>query len=191
MQPMNVATNCCAYGQPPYAMKKHQATRLHYDFRLAWNGVLLSWAIPEGPSCRAGAVREAIEMDDHREAYLQFEGVHETGTIMLWDRGTWEPCLGYEDIGKSLREGMLRFKLHGERLQGIWTLTRTNIIRNARPIWMLIKYPDAFAESYRNKCVLEQYPKSVSTARTMDEIDRDWTRPKDKHKGQMKLFDAA
>jgi bifunctional non-homologous end joining protein LigD len=130
-------------------------------------------------------------MDDHREAYMQFEGVHETGTIMLWDRGTWEPCSGYEDIGKSLYKGMLEFRLHGERLQGIWTLSRTNNTRNARPIWMLCKYPDAFAECYRNKCVLEEYTKSVSTEKTMDEIHSDWISPKDKHKGQMKLFDAA
>jgi bifunctional non-homologous end joining protein LigD len=188
---MKTEINRCAYGQPAYVMKKHDATRLHYDLRLAWNGVLLSWAIPKGPSCCPGAIREAIEMYDHREAHMQFEGVHETGTIMLWDRGTWEPCSGYEDIGNCLYKGMLRFRLHGERLQGIWSLTRTNITRNERPILRLCKYPDSFAESYRNKCVLEEYPKSVSSGRTIDEIARDWIRPKNKHEGQMKLFEAA
>jgi bifunctional non-homologous end joining protein LigD len=186
---MKIETNRCAYGQHAYAMKKHLATRLHYDLRLEWNGVLLSWAIPEGPSCRAGIVREAIEMDDHREAYLQFEGVHETGPIMLWDRGTWEPYSEYEDIGNSLHKGMLRFTLHGEKLQGIWTLTRTNITSNARSMWMLSKYPDAFARSYRDKCVLLELPKSVTTGRTEEEIARDWTKSKDKHLGQMGLFD--
>jgi bifunctional non-homologous end joining protein LigD len=186
-----IETGCGAYGQLPYAMKKHRATSLHYDFRLKWRDLLLSWAIPEGPSCRAGLVREAIEMDDHREEYLLFEGVHETGTIMLWDRGTWEPCFGYEDIGKSLYKGMLQFRLHGEKLQGIWTLIRTNSTQNGRPIWQLSKYPDAFAESYRNRCILVEQPNSISTGRSLDEIDRDWKNPKDKHAGQMKLFDAA
>ena len=67
----------------PTLLKKHRATRLHYDLRLEWNGVLLSWALPEGPGYRAGVLREAIEMEDHRVANLLFEGVHETGPIML------------------------------------------------------------------------------------------------------------
>jgi len=76
--------------QRPYAMKKHRATRLHYDLRLEWNGVLLSWALPDGPCSCVGVLREAIEMEDHRVANLLSEGVHETGPILLWDRGTWE-----------------------------------------------------------------------------------------------------
>jgi len=188
---MKVEANRCAYGQHAYAMKKHQAKRLHYDLRLEWNGVLLSWALPEGPSCQPGVVREAVEMDDHREAYLQFEGVHHTGPIMLWDRGTWEPEPESEDIGKSLRKGVLRFTLCGEKLQGIWILTRTNITSNTRHIWKLGKYPDAFAERYAHRCVLVERPNSISTRRTLEEIARDWTRPRDKHQGQMKLFDAA
>jgi DNA ligase D-like protein (predicted 3'-phosphoesterase) len=76
---MEAVANRRAFRESAYAMKKHLATRLHYDLRLEWNRVLLSWALPEGPDCRAGITREAIEMDDHRLAYLQFEGVHETG----------------------------------------------------------------------------------------------------------------
>jgi len=176
-----------------YAMKKHHATHLHYDLRLEWNGVLLSWALREGPSCRAGVVREAVEMDDHRLAYLQFEGVHETGPIMLWDRGTWELNPKSEDIGSSLHKGILRFTLHGEKLKGGWTLTRTNAARtNAartipRPVWILCKHPDEFAEKYIRTCVLEEWPNSISTGRTMEKIVRDWTR-QDKHQQQMKLF---
>jgi hypothetical protein len=88
-------------------MKQHHAAHLHYDLRLEWNGVLLSWALSEGPSRRAGAIREAIEMEDHNRAHLLFEGVHETGPIMLWDRGTvsvvfWPPCLGPSEESSSI-----------------------------------------------------------------------------------------
>ncbi len=173
-----------------YAMKKHHATRLHYDLRLEWNGVLLSWAIPEGPSCCAGTIRKAIEMEDHRSANLLFEGVHETGPIMLWDRGTWEPQLESDDIQSALRRGVLRFTLHGEKLKGGWTLARTTSAGNApRFIWTLCKQTDSFAESSPDKCVLEEQPNSISTGRTMEEIVRDWTSPKDKYKRQRRLFD--
>jgi len=71
-------------------MKRHHATRFHYDLRLEWNGALLSWALPDRPSCRAGEIRKAIEMEDHSRVNLLFEGVHETGPVMLRGRGTWE-----------------------------------------------------------------------------------------------------
>jgi bifunctional non-homologous end joining protein LigD len=173
-----------------YAMKKHDATRLHYDLRLEWNGILLSWALPEGPSCYASAIRRAIEMEDHRSAYLSFEGVHETGPIMLWDRGTWEPHPESDDIESSLRRGSLRFTLCGEKLKGSWILARMNGLRNARrPVWTLCKQADSFAESRAGKCILEERPDSVSTGRTLEEIVRDWTRRKDKHERQTRLFD--
>jgi bifunctional non-homologous end joining protein LigD len=169
-------------------MKKHHATRLHYDLRLEWNGVLLSWALEEGPSYRPGETRKAVEMEDHSRANLLFEGVHETGPIMLWDRGTWEPHLESDDIESSLREGILRFTLHGEKLKGAWTLERTNTVRNTpRPVWTLCKHADAFAESYTGRCILEEQPNSV-TGKTMEEIVQSWTRPKDKHERQSRLF---
>jgi bifunctional non-homologous end joining protein LigD len=173
-----------------YAMKKHHATRLHYDLRLEWNGVLLSWALPEGPSCCAGAIRKAIELEDHSRANLLFEGMHETGPIMLWDRGTWEPQLESDNIQNDLRRGVLRFTLYGEKLKGGWTLARIKSARNAsRPIWTLSKQADSFAESRIDKCVLEERPNSVSTGKTMNEIVRDWTRPKNKYERQTRLFD--
>jgi bifunctional non-homologous end joining protein LigD len=172
-----------------YAMKKHDATRLHYDLRLEWNGVLLSWALPEGPSCCAGEIRRAIEMEDHRKANLLFEGVHETGPIMLWDRGTWEPQLESDDIQSALRRGVLRFALHGEKLKGGWTLTRIDSAGNAsRPIWTLSKQADSFTENRADKCVLEERPNSVRTGKTMIEIVRDWTTPKDRYQRQRRLF---
>ena len=187
---METEANRRALRERAYVMKKHHATRLHYDLRLEWNGVLLSWALPEGPSCCAGVIRKAIEMEDHSRANLLFEGVHETGPIMLWDRGTWEPHLESDDIESSLRRGSLRFTLRGEKLKGGWTLARINSATNApRPIWTLCKQVDAFAESRPDKCVLEERPNSVSTGRTMEEIARYWTRGKGKHERQTRLFD--
>ena len=178
-----------ALNQHAYAMKMHHATRLHYDLRLEWNGVLLSWALPDGPGCRAGDIRKAIEMEDHRVENLLFEGVHETGPIMLWDRGTWEPHLDSNDIESSLSKGVLRFTLHGERLKGGWTLARMNGTgRGLRSIWTLHKHADWFAESYAAGFVLEGWQRSAITGRTMEEIVRDWTNPPDKHKQQMRLF---
>src|SRR5262249_54162783 len=131
-------------------------------------------------------------MEDHNRANLLFEGIHETGTIMLWDRGTWEPYPESEDIEKSLGKGILRFRLHGEKLKGGWLLTRISAAGNAlRPVWMLCKCADAFAESYTGKCVLEECPNSISTGRTMDEIVQDWKKPKDRHQRQIRLFDEA
>lgn len=174
--------------QRAYAMKKHRATRLHYDLRLEWNGVLLSWAISEGLCSRAGVLCEAIEMEDHRVANLLFEGVHETGPIMLWDRGTWEPHPEFDDIGSCLRKGILRFTLCGEKLKGGWMLARAN--RNApRPVWTLSKLADSFAESTTDKSILEEQPNSINLGRSMEEIVRDWTRPENKYTRQTKLFD--
>jgi len=185
---MEVEAHRCAFGERAYAMKKHDATHLHYDLRLEWNEVLLSWALPDGPSCGAGVIRKAIEMEDHPKANILFEGEHETGTIMLWDCGTWKPYPESADIEKSLRKGILLFTLHGEKLKGDWTLTKTNTTSHARPIWTLCKHVDAFAESYTSKCVLKELPNSISTGRTLEEIDRDWKRPKDKHELQIRLF---
>lgn len=154
--------------------------------------MLLSWALPEGPSCRATVIHEAIEMEDHRKAYLLFEGVHHTGPIMLWDRGTWAPYPEFEDIEKSLRKGILRITLHGEKLKGGWILSRTSGTENAsRPVWTFRKDADAFAQSHPCRCILEERPNSISTGRTMEEIRRDWNKPKNKHQQQIGLFDVA
>jgi bifunctional non-homologous end joining protein LigD len=172
-----------------YATKKHRATRLHYDLRLEYNGVLLSWALPEGPSCHAGVLREAIEMEDHRVANLLFEGLHETGPIMLWDRGIWEPHPEYNDIESCLRKGILQFTLYGEKLKGGWSLTRTD--RNApRPVWMFSKLADSFVESSGSN-ILEDQPNSVRSGRNIEEIVRNWTTPRNKHERQRRLFDQT
>jgi bifunctional non-homologous end joining protein LigD len=173
-----------------YAIKKHHATRLHYDLRLEWNGVLLSWALPEGPSCHVGELRRAIEMEDHKSEYLLFEGLHITGPIMLWDRGTWEPHPESDDIDSGLRKGFLRFTLRGEKLKGDWTLTRMNSVRNvSRPIWTLCKQANSFVDIRADKDILEEQANSVSTGRTMEEIVRDWTKSEDRHERQIKFFE--
>jgi bifunctional non-homologous end joining protein LigD len=180
-----------AFRQRPYATKKHDATLLHYDLRLQWNRVLLSWALPKGPSLCAGEVREAIEMEDQRAAYLLFEGQHKTGTIMVWDCGTWEPHPEFDDIERSLRTGILGFTLYGERLKGSWMLERLNTPKSAlRPIWTLCKLADSFAAKSGDKCVLEKYPNSLK-GKSMAQIVQEWKKPKDKHKRQSKLFDET
>lgn len=170
-------------------MKKHDATHLHYDLRLEWNGVLLSWALREGPSTQPGVHRKAVEMDDHRLAYLQFEGLHRTGTIMLWDQGSWAPYPECDDVGASVHKGILRFVLYGKKLQGGWTLTRTNIVgRDSRSLWMLCKHDDEFAQRWMGRCILQEQPNSI-TGRTMEEIEREWSFPRNRHERQAKLFD--
>jgi bifunctional non-homologous end joining protein LigD len=188
---MESETSHRAFRERAYAMKKHLATRLHYDLRLAWNGVVLSWAIPAGPGCCAGVIREAIEMKDHRVANLLFEGVHETGPIMLWDRGTWEPYPDSADIESSLRRGILRFTLRGEKLKGDWTLVRTGRRQGDRqdPIWLLSKDDDEFARASNEPDILKEAPDSVLTGRSLEEIAQEWTTGKRKSTSQAGLFD--
>ena len=178
-----------------FSMKKHNATRLHYDLRLAHNGVLKSWAVPAGPSYFPGHQREAIQVEDHRREYAFFEGVIRgkpgAGTVMQWDWGTWEPFPDYTDVDACLRNGPLRFILHGEKLEGIWVLIRLKrFSRNRRsPIWLLIKEQDSFARGITARNIVEESPHSISTQRTLEEIAQDWTRGKPKNKLQGELFD--
>jgi bifunctional non-homologous end joining protein LigD len=186
---MEGEANRCAIRERVYGMKKHHAKSLHYDLRLEWNGVLLSWALPEGPSLRAGAMRTAVEVGIHNRAYLSFEGLHDMKPIMLWDRGTWEPQPEFSDVERALHEGVLHFRLHGEKLKGGWTLTRTNrVTGGSEPVWTLCKQADSFAAAESDQCVLEMQPNSISTGRTMEEIVRDWTQPRNRHERQEKLF---
>ena len=109
-----------------FVVQKHDATRLHYDFRLEWDGVMKSWAVTRGPSYDPAEKRLAVRTEDHPLAYGAFEGVipkgqYGGGTVMLWDHGTWEPV---EDFAKGLKAGKLVFRLAGERLRGEWTLVR-------------------------------------------------------------------
>src|SRR5262245_35321707 len=110
-----------------FVIQKHRARNLHYDFRLELEGVLKSWAVPKGPSIDPAVKRLAMPVEDHPVAYCNFEGIipegeYGAGTVMLWDRGDWEP-IGSPHEG--YRNGKLKFKLHGEKLRGGWVLVRT------------------------------------------------------------------
>jgi bifunctional non-homologous end joining protein LigD len=188
--------NQLAAKQNKFAMKKHHASRLHYDLRLAHNGVLKSWVVPAGPSHCPEDQREAIQVEDHSVEYAFSERViHEgpgTGTVMLWDWGTWEPLDGYTDVDKSLRRGLLKFFLHAEKLKGTWILRRVSHYdgNQRNPHWVLTKERDAFARSKTEKSILDEAPNSISTGRTLEEIAEDSKpRGKRKNKLQREMFD--
>jgi bifunctional non-homologous end joining protein LigD len=155
-----------------YVIQKHQASHLHYDFRLEWRGVLLSWAIPKGPSLDPSVKRLAAQVEDHPVEYGAFEGVipegeYGGGTVMLWDRGTWAPEV--PDVDAALRKGELKFTLSGHKLRGSWVLVRTKLGRAGKPQWLLIKHRDEFAST---DDVEARKPRSVASKRLMAEIAR-------------------
>lgn len=160
-------------GKPlSYVIQKHQASHLHYDFRLEWNGVLLSWAVPKGPSLDPSVKRLAMQVEDHPVEYGGFEGVipegeYGGGTVMVWDRGTWTPEV--PDVDAALQKGDLKFTLHGVKLKGSWVLVRTRGF-GGKPSSLLIKHRDQFA-SKRDITVEE--PRSALSSRTLAEIARD------------------
>lgn len=191
IQPRNIL----AARQQLFVVKKHDATRLHYDFRLGHNGALKSWAIPDGPSYYPGHQREAVQVEDHSREYAFSERVipegYGAGVVMLWDRGFWAPLAGCTDVDASLRDGLLKFTLRGEKLQGNWVLTRVkHSTENRRnPIWTLAKEPDSFARGETAMNILEEAPNSISTGRTLEAIAESWNRGKSKNELQKKLFD--
>ena len=156
-----------------FVMQKHAATRLHYDLRLELDGVMKSWAVTRGPSLVPGEKRLAVEVEDHPIDYNKFEGTipkgeYGGGTVMIWDRGSWEPD---HDPHKGLAKGHLDFHLEGEKLSGGWHLVRMHRRPNEkRNNWLLIKANDEAARGPRDKDILEEKNLSVSTGRTMDEI---------------------
>jgi bifunctional non-homologous end joining protein LigD len=186
-----------ATGMPcVFVVKKHDATRLHYDFRLGHNGVLLSWAVPDGPSYWPGHQREAIQVGDHSREYAFSERViydgPGAGTVMVWDWGTWLPLRCYVAVDACLRNGLLKFTLFGERLKGNWTLARVGLYTDNRRkmIWTLTKEQDSFARSVTSKSILEEAPNSIITGRTLKEIaDEDSIKGKYRNERQRKLFD--
>jgi bifunctional non-homologous end joining protein LigD len=163
-----------------FVIQKHDATRLHYDFRLEVDGVLKSWAVTRGPSLDPADKRLAVEVEDHPLDYGDFEGTipkgqYGGGTVQLWDRGFWAPEPGFEDVAKALKKGELKFVLEGERLHGSWVLVRMAWDRNAkdgkgkRSNWLLIKHKDEAARPGEGGAVLEA-DASVASGRTMADI---------------------
>jgi bifunctional non-homologous end joining protein LigD len=164
-----------------FVVQKHAASRLHYDFRLELNGVLLSWAVPKGPSLDPNDKRLAMHVEDHPIEYGEFEGIippkqYGGGTVLLWDKGTWVPK---EDPATGYAKGKLKFDLEGEKLHGGWTLVRSRGSKYAGDkAWLLIKENDDFARRGPDALIVDDKPKSVATGRSIEEIaaerDRVW-----------------
>ncbi len=158
----------------PFVIQKHAATRLHYDFRLGWHGVLKSWACAKGPSYVVADKRLAVQVEDHPMEYGGFEGTipkgqYGGGTVMLWDEGTWEPV---GDGEEGLRTGRLKFILRGKKLQGHWTLIRMGgkAAQESKPNWLLIKEHDEFERPATSKPITDEKPDSVITGRDLTQI---------------------
>ena len=157
-----------------FVIQMHEASRLHYDFRLELDGVLLSWAVPKGPSLNPADKRLAIHVEDHPIEYGDFEGVippkqYGAGTVLVWDRGTWAPI--DPDVDASLKKGELKFRLDGEKLRGEWVLVRMGRRSGEkRPGWLLIKHRD---ETVSKRSIAEEEPRSVVSGRLLVEIARD------------------
>jgi bifunctional non-homologous end joining protein LigD len=158
-----------------FIVQKHAATRLHWDFRLEHDGVLLSWAVTRGPSADPSQKRLAVQTEDHPLDYGDFEGVipkgqYGGGTVMLWDRGVWTPE-GDRAVAEQLKRGELKFRLDGERMKGSWVLVRLKKDRTGgkRDNWLLIKHRDADAGDDPEGLVVAHVT-SVASGRGMEEI---------------------
>src|SRR6202166_4335868 len=130
-----------------FVVQKHDARRLHYDFRLELDGVFKSWAVTKRPSLDPHERRLAVEVEDHPLDYGDFEGTipkgqYGGGTVMLWDRGYWAPEKGFEKIGAALAKGELKFVMEGERMHGSWVIVRTRRDQRGKASWLLIKHRD-------------------------------------------------
>jgi bifunctional non-homologous end joining protein LigD len=150
-----------------FVVHKHRATRLHYDVRLEWRGVLLSWAVPRGPSMNPAIKRLAVRVEDHPLEYGTFEGIipageYGGGTVMIWDRGTWKP--EDDDVDAALKKGTLHFALRGRKLRGGFTLVRT------RQGWLLIKRRD---DDATDEDIVTTQPRSVKSKRLLAQIAYD------------------
>lgn len=159
-----------------YLIQKHAASHLHYDFRLELGGVLKSWAVPKGPSLDPSIKRLAVHVEDHPLDYGSFEGTipkgeYGGGTVMLWDKGTWQPQEA--DTYQAYEKGHMTFKLLGTRLKGLWKLIR---LKNDPKNWLLMKVDDVYAR--RDYDITQKMLRSVVSKRSMDEISKHILSPK-------------
>ena len=171
-----------------FVVQKHRASRLHYDFRLELDGVLLSWAVPKGPSLDPADKRLAMQVEDHPVSYFDFEGNipadnYGAGSVMVWDVGTWQPlspvqvegkyvAAGDQEARAMMQKGDLKFRLAGKRLKGDFALIKMRGRRAGSKgnEWLLIKKHDQFVEEDYD---IDHYDSSVLTKRSMDEIAGD------------------
>lgn len=160
--------------RPRFVIHKHDASRLHYDFRLEVAGVLASWAVPKGPSTDPREKRLAVRTEDHPLDYARFEGViprgeYGAGTVMVWDRGTYRNLRDEKRrMSESVKDGLVEVWLRGKKLRGGYALKR--IARGSKPRWLLIKMDDDEADARRNPVSSE--PKSAKSGKTLRQIAR-------------------
>ncbi len=164
-------------GDPVFVVQKHDASSLHYDFRLEVDGVLKSWAVPKGPSTDPREKRLAIATEDHPLDYASFEGVipkdeYGGGTVLIWDRGSYENITEKDDglrpMPEALASGHALVRLSGSKIRGGYALQR---IDDDKDQWLLIKMDDDEADARRNPVSTE--PESVASGRDLDEIEKD------------------
>jgi DNA ligase D-like protein (predicted 3'-phosphoesterase) len=172
------ATFDWAEDRPIFVIQKHQASSLHYDFRIEVDGVLVSWAVPKGPSTDPSVKRLAVPTEDHPLGYADFEGVipedeYGGGTVMVWDRGSYRNLKEDEEgekapsVEEQIADGHVTIWLEGQKISGGYALIRTG--KGDKPRWLLIKMDDEEADARRNPTSTEQ--KSVRTGRSLEEIE--------------------
>jgi bifunctional non-homologous end joining protein LigD len=181
-----------------FVIQKHAATRLHYDFRLELEGVLKSWSVPKGPSLDPKVKRLAMMTEDHPISYADFEGIipkgqYGGGTVLLWDRGTWEPLEG--DPHQEFAAGNLKFRLKGTKLKGGFALIRLKPRGAQRGqddgrSWLLIKERDAEVRAETSGIITDDRPESVATQRTLEEIAADRSHVWHSNRAQLPLDDV-
>jgi bifunctional non-homologous end joining protein LigD len=166
-----------AVGLRRFVVQRHRARRLHYDFRLEVDGVLVSWAVPKGPTLDPAVRRAAFRVEDHPIEYIDFEGVipageYGGGDVIVWDAGTWQPREAGDppDPGRALAAGELHVDLYGEKLHGRFVLVRTSRGRSGKEEWLLLHKRDEFAAAGWSA---EDHPRSVLTGRTNDQVKAD------------------
>jgi bifunctional non-homologous end joining protein LigD len=158
-------------GSGRFVVQRHRARRLHYDLRLEVDGVLVSWAVPKGPTLDPKVRQLAVHVEDHPVEYLDFEGViprgeYGGGDVIVWDRGTWQPS-DTDDPAAAIEAGELHFDLHGEKLAGRFVLVRTGKDRSGKEQWLLLHKNDEHAVPGWDP---EDHPRSVKSGRTNDEV---------------------
>jgi bifunctional non-homologous end joining protein LigD len=165
--------------KPIFVIQKHQASHLHYDFRLEMEGVLKSWAVPKGPSYDPAVKRLAMMTEDHPYDYASFEGIipegnYGAGQVIIWDEGTWEFIEPGDDPVRAVQQGKLTFKLNGKKMFGEWALVRIKGRSPKGNEWLLLKHRDPYANDKID--ITEVAPRSVVSNKTVAEIggERIW-----------------
>jgi bifunctional non-homologous end joining protein LigD len=165
-------------GKPIFVIQKHDASNLHYDFRLEWGGVLKSWAVLKGPSTVPRTMRLAMLTEDHPIDYASFEGSipegnYGAGTVMVWDNGTYRNLRADRDMEQSFREGKIGVWLDGKKLKGGYTFIRTHGMGGGEDgrKWLLVKMKDEYAGQPPDP--VKTLPDSASTGRSLEEIARE------------------